>query len=455
MDVTNIDQLRHRVNTSNKTSLHVAETSNLTHTSNKRIDCGCPHICDEESLMKKDEDGNHRCGKRIRWLMNKYGMNETDSCMHASANNGPCGQECNPRVCVDMVEKPKRASLPVPPVDLPQKNFTRYNGVAIVTKVYNHGAAHLLKEMVCLMNAAYNRHLNYDFVVFTTLPWPDHVVKEVQEIAAPAKLVVEMDGPSLQGHLDDMTDEEVSFLKERCGATPDNPLSWDHYCKEADSHHTNSLAYSWQAEFRAARIYTHPALSEYKYMIWMDTDALCTKDWEIDPMKVVTENDLVILFDTFAYGTTKNPKFKQKMMDVYNYAICSIQLGSAGHLIPQVCSPQDSVQVKQIGGYNHITNLDVYRKEIHQRFLSNMVGDYRFGRQWDDQLGVTIPAVVEAPERCWDARKNGINFGIRHHNKLDGKEQRQYKNKFNDWKKDIAPKWEAGRMMCDHLMRKG
>ena len=32
--------------------------------------------------------------------------------------------------------------------------------------------------------------------------------------------------------------------------------------------------------------------------------------------------------------------------------------------------------VQQIGGFNHITNLDVYRKEIHQKFLLNLVGEY-------------------------------------------------------------------------------
>merc|ERR1719223_203044 len=187
-------------------------------------------------------------------------------------------------------------------------------------------------------------------------------------------------------------------------------------------------------------------------MIWMDTDALCTQDWEVDPMQVVIENDLVILFDTFAYGKTKNPKFKQKMQDIYDYAICSVDLGPTGHLVAHKCGPGENVKVNQIGGYNHITNLDIYRKDIHQKFLSNMVGDYRFSRQWDDQLGVTIPAIVEAPERSWDARGNGITLGIRHHGMLDGRERRQYRNKKVDWKKGIAPKWEAGRIMCNDIM---
>jgi hypothetical protein len=434
------------------------DNSTVANIEGQSIDCGCPHICDEASLMNKGKEGNQRCGKRIKWLMKKYGMNETDSCTHASKDNGPCGQECNPRVCVDMTEKPKVSNVQVSHLQETlqdtQKNFTRHNGVAIVTKVLNSDAAKILKEMICLINAAYNRHVNYDFVVFTTLPWPEETIKEVQEMAAPSNLVVVMDGPSLQGHLDAMDAEEVKFLKERCGDKPDDPLYWNHYCTEPDARHTNSLAYSWQSEFRAARIYTHPALLKYKYMIWMDTDALCTKDWEVDPIQVVVDNDLVILFDTFGYGTTRNNKFKQKMLDVYEKTICSVKLAPAGHLVPKECGPEQNVAVEQIGGYNHITNLDIYRKDIHQKFLSNLVGDYRFSRQWDDQLGVTIPAVVEAPERSWDARANGINLGIRHHNQLDGKEGRQYKNKLNDWKKAIAPAWEAGRIMCDHVMRK-
>ena len=52
--------------------------------------------------------------------------------------------------------------------------------------------------------------------------------------------------------------------------------------------------------------------------------------------------------------------------------------------------------VQQIGGFNHITNLDVYRKEIHQKFLLNLVGDDKFSRKWNDQLGVTLPALFES-----------------------------------------------------------
>ena len=43
----------------------------------------------------------------------------------------------------------------------------------------------------------------------------------------------------------------------------------------------NNLAYSWQAEFRAGHIYREPALGDYKYVIWLDKDAVITKDWEI------------------------------------------------------------------------------------------------------------------------------------------------------------------------------
>jgi hypothetical protein len=83
-------------------------------------------------------------------------------------------------------------------------------------------------------------------------------------------------------------------------------------------------------------------------------------------------------------------------------------------------------RVNQIGGYHHITNLDVYRKPVHQQFLKDFVGIHRFSREMDDQIAVTIPALMEQSMRN-DGKLgvvNGqvaydLNLMIAHHGHYD------------------------------------
>ena len=87
----------------------------------------------------------------------------------------------------------------------------------------------------------------------------------------------------------------------------------------------------------------------------------------------------------------------------------------------------------------------------------NSVGDYKFSRKWDDKLGVTSPIVFESPEQSWDARGNGFNFGIAHHNEVDATEPTVVGGRtvqFVDiyWTLVVAPQWDAGRIMCDSFV---
>ena len=86
-------------------------------------------------------------------------------------------------------------------------------------------------------------------------------------------------------------------------------------CTEENPDYYNNLAYSWQADFRAAHIYRELTLRDHhKYMIWLDIDAvILTKDWEKDPIQAMVNHDLVLLFDTFGYGSTKGKELKDKM----------------------------------------------------------------------------------------------------------------------------------------------
>ena len=427
------------------------------------MDCGCPHTCDERALHKRN--AQFLCKDRISHLMNKKHLPELEACALASQTtynfndtqnidiNTPCEYECHPEICKDMKAKPVHD---VTNIDLPKEMpFTKYDGVVIVTKVLSTEGLNILIQMLCLFNAAYNRFVNYDIIVFTTIPFPPEDVRKVQEMAHPAKLQVVTEGKSLEEHLNEMTPEERQALNKRCRAKPNETLTWSHHCEEDHSEHVSSLGYAWQAEFRSYHIWTHEAMKPYKYMMWLDADAMCTKTWDVDPMKMMIENDLVLLFDHFPGGYVRGEMLKKKMMSSYNEVVCGVSLDEdKGILIKEKCEKEDQLpSIHQVYGFHHITNLDVYRKERHQRFLKELItNEYKFSRLWDDQLAVTFPAVMEDPSRCWDYQSHGLNVSIHHNGRVDGKKHPKFLSYLNYWANDGKYLWPAGRAMCDGLV---
>ncbi len=77
-----------------------------------------------------------------------------------------------------------------------------------------------------------------------------------------------------------------------------------------------------------------------------------------------------------------------------------------------MCKGKSSFLLKQIAGNHHISNLETYRKPVHQQFLKDFVGDYRFARQFDDQIAITIPAVMEGRKKAWHERSHGLVLKI-------------------------------------------
>ena len=72
----------------------------------------------------------------------------------------------------------------------------------------------------------------------------------------------------------------------------------------------------------------------------------------------------------------------------------------------------------------HITNLDFFRSEPVMKWSKILIGDTKFSRQYDDQLAVTAPAAVLAPDRTAELRRGaGIQLNIFHNFKMDGKVQ--------------------------------
>ena len=296
-------------------------------------------------------------------------------------------------------------------------NHHRYDKVVIVTKIQKPQDINILKKMFCFCNGAYNRYVNYDVVVFIAEPFTQKDVEELREITAliaPAKLTVASDGPSLEEHLATMTEEEIKFLYDRCNVTSGENITWRHHCTEPGNPVINNLAYAWQSEFRTYHIYKHPALAEYKYMIWFDSDAQCIEPWEKDPMKVMVENDLVLLYHHFPNGRSRSEAIRKKTKQVYNREVCSI-VHKDHHLEALNCSRElYHVALRQVHGFHHITNLDFYRNETQQQFLKLFVSDYKFSRTFDDQIGVTLPAALGAPTRTSGYEDHGLNQRIFH-----------------------------------------
>ena len=127
----------------------------------------------------------------------------------------------------------------------------------------------------------------------------------------------------------------------------------------------------YYSQFRAYHIWTHPALRDYKYMIWLDADALCGRTWYRDPIHAMVQKDLILMFTTF-YGTTKSEEFRTKLLNTYGEDLCSNGVRN-GHMNPKRICTKWPMKFRSIGGFFHVTNLDVYREDKHQKFLKEFL----------------------------------------------------------------------------------
>ena len=59
-------------------------------------------------------------------------------------------------------------------------------------------------------------------------------------------------------------------------------------------------------------------MEAYKYMIWLDRDASVGKTWTADPIQMMVENDLTILYAGLPYGRVSDPGIRNKLMAAYN-----------------------------------------------------------------------------------------------------------------------------------------
>jgi hypothetical protein len=316
----------------------------------------------------------------------------------------------------------------------PIKEFERQERVVIATKIHGDDKFNQLQQSLCLLHYAYNHKVLYDIVVFASIPLSDTNLEELKRIVAPATLTVVVDNPGIVEMVQAMTPERQAHLLQRCiggngmknkKITSEHQLTWHTKCKDPMSGSIDPISYNWQAEFRTLHIWTHPALANYKYMMWLDSDGFCTKVWDRDPIAIMMQRKLVLLFDHFPGGRSRGAIFQTIFQQAFGHGICSIEMTSratGGQLYHTVgnCLPQRTA-IKQVHGFFHLTDLDFYRSDPVMKWSRALIGDSKFSRQLDDQIGVTVPAAVYASNQTAEMEAIGINLDIFHNGLLDGK----------------------------------
>ena len=182
--------------------------------------------------------------------------------------------------------------------------------------------------------------------------------------------------------------------------------------------------------------------------MWLDADAFCTKVWTVDPIQVMIENDLVVLFDNWPKGSHKGEDVSQRMWDAFGVFICSLQV-SEGHFYSKLGNTTcRGARVGDIHGFFHITNMDFYRSDIVQNFAKKWIGDGFLQRRYDDQAALTIPAAILAPEKAWDMRDNKIRLDMFHNFDLDGRGNEWVGGFKKFWKKNATTRFPDAVHVC-------
>jgi len=310
------------------------------------------------------------------------------------------------------------------------ETFKRYDKVVIATKIHGNHQWKLVVQSMCLLHFSYNHKLLYDIVVFTALDnIPKESIEALEKMVAPAKITIVIDNIGFQEEIAALTPVKYDIFLKRCNVTDPVNLTWWSNCP-------SRLAYNWQAEFRSVRIWEHPALEKYKYMLWLDSDGFPSREWKKDPIGYFIENKGVIMFDNFPQGRASS-KMAQQYLDAFNTTVCNLKMNTTGgHLQRSLINQNEydamasgkskvncNTGVQLIHGFMHITDLDFYRQPKVLNGLKSLLGNCFLCRTPDDQLAVTIPAAIYAPEKSWDMRLHGFDLKVYHNMKMDGKEK--------------------------------
>jgi len=281
---------------------------------------------------------------------------------------------------------------------------------------------------------------------------------QLQHASQPARLVVasDMGGQSLLQRVQSLTDKQRTLLLFRCNVSRPEDMHWfTSCCATSDCARLN---YAWQAEFRATHVWFHPALAEYKYMLWLDSDAFCMQPWMQDPIDVMVRNRLVLFFDHFPQGHSSSrltQLLKSIVRRVFNSSLCgNITMNHLGQLhmrtTAPTCADNAVARIPLLHGFFHVTDLGFFRSPAVSAWVRNLTEDTKFSRHLDDQLAVTVPAAILAPGLAWDMRSNGVKLNVFHNGAIDGHHHERVGG-FKRWfskhgKGNFSAGWKACRI---------
>jgi hypothetical protein len=159
-------------------------------------------------------------------------------------------------------------------------------------------------------------------------------------------------------------------------------------------------------------------------------------------------NDLAIFFDHFPQGSSAGQEVRDKIQKAYNGSLCGLRLEN-GHL---ATGGGNCNGVPQVHGFFHITNLVFYRSPENLCWFDIEIGDNKFSRRWDDQLAVTVPAAMRAPERSWEMEANGVKLDVWHNGHMDGKTKLRGGGYLAWWKKESQASFPEGFGQCKSVV---
>ena len=317
----------------------------------------------------------------------------------------------------------------------------------IVSKVHGPHQLALFKQSMCLLHHAYNHKVRYDIVLFTTIPIPDNepLLVEIRAMIAPVTLKVVLDNEGIVQEIQKLSPKRRQNFLDRCNVTSPEQITWDSECYEEGAG-VGQIRYNWQAEFRSWHIWHHESLKSYRYMLWMDTDAFCTKVWDRDPIALAMKHQMAIYFDNYPQGRSKAAQSRVK--EAFGTFICRAKKSSSGPLTSTLSDDCEGAQLWTIHGFTHVTDLDFYRQKKVMQWAEIMIGDCFLCRQFDDQLAVTVPPVVLAPERAWDMYKSGVELEIYHNAHLDGKRKKRVGDFRKYWNQTAESRFHEAWNKC-------
>lgn len=350
------------------------------------------------------------------------------------------------------------APLGILEADSPIKDFERLDRVVIASKIHGHFHWGILEQALCLFQHAYNDRMNYDIVVFSTIPMDgkEDDMERVRKMVAPATFTVVVDNPGLHEQVRSLSLSEQADVLKRCNTSTVEELIWDVKCQDKGAPFPVKMSYTWQAEFRSLYLWTRPELEKYKWMMWIDSDTFSIHKWKHDPIAVAVRNEMVLFFANWPKGRSMGKDFADKFRTAFDgtgifkdgETLCDLYLEN-GHLVPVADKCDGGVRIRQVHGFFHISDLDFMRSSPAQKFFKAYIGETHFSRKFDDQLAVTAVSGVLAPERACDMESYGVDLGIWHNGDVMGKESRRTAVwKFTKWWKANATEHFPEALNC-------